>query len=72
MKGNTGFNAETGEYEDLVKAGIVDPTKVVRSEIQNAASVAGMLLTTEVVVGELPKKEGPPGGGMPSMPHEDY
>ena len=72
MKGNTGFNAETGEYEDLVKAGIVDPTKVVRSEIQNAASVAGMLLTTEAVVGELPKKENPSGGGMPSMPHEDY
>ena len=72
MKGNHGFNAETGAYEDLVRAGIVDPTKVVRSEIQNAASVAGMLLTTEAVVGELPKKEGPPGGGMPSMPHEDY
>ena len=69
MKGNTGFNAETGEYEDLVKAGIVDPTKVVRSEIQNAASVAGMLLTTEAVVGELPKKDEP---RMPSMPHEDY
>ena len=69
MKGNHGFNAETGAYEDLVKAGIVDPTKVVRSEIQNAASVAGMLLTTEVVVGELPKKDEP---RMPSMPHEDY
>ncbi|MEK7465117.1 MAG: chaperonin GroEL, partial [Patescibacteria group bacterium] len=69
MKGNTGFNAESGEYEDLVKSGIVDPTKVVRSEIQNAASVAGMLLTTEVVVGELPKKDEP---RMPSMPHEDY
>ncbi|MEK9148345.1 MAG: chaperonin GroEL, partial [Patescibacteria group bacterium] len=72
LKGNHGYNAESGEYEDLVKSGIVDPTKVVRSEIQNAASVAGMLLTTEVVVGELPKKEGPPGGGMPSMPHDDY
>ena len=72
MRGSAGFNAESGAYEDLVKAGIVDPTKVVRSEIQNAASVAGMLLTTEAVVGELPKKDGPPGGGMPSMPHEDY
>lgn len=69
MKGNHGFNAETGAYEDLVRSGIVDPTKVVRSEIQNAASVAGMLLTTEAVVGELPKKDEPK---MPSMPHEDY
>jgi len=71
MKGNHGFNAETGAYEDLVRSGIVDPTKVVRSEIQNAASVAGMLLTTEAVVGELPKKEKDmpmPGG----MPHDDY
>ncbi len=73
MKGSTGFNAETGAYEDLVKSGIVDPTKVVRSEIQNAASVAAMILTTEAVVGELPKKESPAGGGMPGgMPHEDY
>ncbi|OHA09237.1 MAG: chaperonin GroL [Candidatus Sungbacteria bacterium RIFCSPLOWO2_01_FULL_59_16] len=73
LKGSHGYNAETGEYADLVKAGIVDPTKVVRSEIQNAASVAGMLLTTEAVVGELPKKEGPAGGGMPGgMPHDDY
>ncbi len=69
MKGNHGFNAETGAYEDLVKSGIVDPTKVVRSEIQNASSVAGMLLTTEAVVGELPKKDE---AKMSSMPHEDY
>ena len=67
MKGSAGFNAETGAYEDLVKAGIIDPTKVVRSEIQNAASVAAMLLTTEAVVGELPKREkdSPMPGGMP-------
>lgn len=72
-KGSHGYNAESGVYEDLVKAGIVDPTKVVRSEIQNAASVAGMLLTTEAIVGELPKKETPSMGGMPGgMPHEDY
>ncbi|MDP3727370.1 MAG: chaperonin GroEL [bacterium] len=71
MKGSAGFNAETGVYEDLVKAGIVDPTKVVRSEIQNAASVAAMLLTTEAVVGELPKKDNPAGSGMP-MPPGDY
>ncbi|MBI2055393.1 MAG: chaperonin GroEL, partial [Candidatus Sungbacteria bacterium] len=73
MKGGHGYNAETGEYEDLVKAGIVDPTKVVRSEIQNAASVAAMLLTTEAIVGELPKKESSAGGGMPGgMPPGDY
>ncbi len=75
MKGASGFNAESGVYEDLVKAGIVDPTKVVRSEIQNAASVAAMLLTTEVVVGELPKKDNPAGSGMSmpgGMPPGDY
>ncbi len=72
LKGNHGYNAETGNYEDLVKSGIVDPTKVVRSEIQNASSVAAMLLTTEAVVGELPKKDNLAGGGMPSMPSGDY
>ncbi len=71
MKGAHGFNADSGAYEDLVKAGIVDPTKVVRSEIQNAASVAAMILTTEAVVGELPKKDNPAGSGMP-MPPGDY
>ena len=65
LKGNFGYNADTGTYEDLIKAGIVDPTKVVRSALQNAASVAAMLLTTEVVVAELPKKENPMAGGMP-------
>lgn len=69
MKGVMGYNAETGTYEDLIKAGIVDPTKVVRSALQNAASVAGMLLTTEVVVAEIPKKESPPASGMP---HGDF
>ncbi len=67
-KGAWGYNAQTGAYEDLIQAGIVDPTKVVRSTIQNAASVAAMLLTTEVVVGELPKKE----EHMPSAPQMDY
>lgn len=66
-KQNFGFNAATGECEDLRKAGIIDPTKVVRCALQNAASAAGMILTTEAVVGELPEgKEGkgnmPPGG----------
>ena len=66
--GNWGYNAREDRYEDLVAAGIIDPTKVVRSALQNAASVAGLMLTTETMVAELPKKEEPaampPGGGM--------
>jgi len=63
---NHGYNAATGEYEDLRAAGIVDPTKVVRSALQNAASAAGMILTTEAVVSELPEeKDSKGGGGMP-------
>ncbi|MGI9066977.1 MAG: chaperonin GroEL [Pyrinomonadaceae bacterium] len=69
LKGNKGFNAATGEYEDLVAAGIIDPTKVVRTALQNASSIAGLLLTTEAAVCDAPepKKSGPamPGG-------EDY
>ncbi len=70
-KGAFGFNAQTEEYEDLIKAGIIDPTKVVRTALQNAASVAGLLLTTEAMVAEKPKKEKP---APPSMPHgaEDF
>jgi chaperonin GroEL len=64
-KGTFGFNAQTEEYEDLVKAGIIDPTKVVRCAIQNAASVASLLVTTEALVAEKPKKDEP---GMPAMP----
>jgi chaperonin GroEL len=69
LKGNQGFNAATDEYEDLMKAGIIDPTKVTRFALQNAASVAGLLLTTEVMVAEIPeeKKSMMPGGG--GMPH---
>ena len=68
-KGAFGFNAQTEQYEDLVKAGIIDPTKVVRCAIQNAASVASLLVTTEALVAEKPKQEEkmpamPPGGGM--------
>lgn len=66
--GNFGFNAATGEYEDLVVAGIIDPTKVTRSALQNAVSIAGMFLTTEVVITDMPKKDEPAmppmGGGM--------
>ncbi|HRP62399.1 MAG TPA: TCP-1/cpn60 chaperonin family protein, partial [Phycisphaerales bacterium] len=53
MKMNGGFNAATGEYEDLVKSGIIDPALVIRTALQNAASVAGLMLTTDVVITEL-------------------
>jgi chaperonin GroEL len=64
-----GFNAQSGEYEDLVKAGVIDPTKVSRTALQNAASVASLMLTTMALVAEKPKEEdkGPPGGGMGGM-----
>jgi chaperonin GroEL len=67
-KGAVGYNAETGEYEDLLKAGIIDPTKVTRAALQNAASVAGLLLTTEVLIAEMPEpdKAAAP-GGAPDM-----
>jgi chaperonin GroEL len=64
-KGSNGYNAATEEYEDLMKAGIIDPTKVVRTALLNAASVAGLLLTTEAMVAEKPKEEKQPAGGMP-------
>ena len=69
-KGNYGFNAQTEEYGDLVKMGILDPTKVVRAAIQNAASIAGLMITTEATVAEKPKKDNGPGmppGGMGGM-----
>ena len=63
-KGNEGYNVATGEFEDLVKAGVVDPKKVTRSALQNAASIAGLLLTTECLITEIPEKDKPaPGGG---------
>ncbi len=63
-KGNYGYNVATGEYQDLVKAGVVDPAKVTRTALQNAASVSGLLLTTECMITEIPeKKEAPSGGG---------
>jgi chaperonin GroEL len=68
-KGNFGFNAETGKYEDLMDAGIIDPTKVARFALQNASSVAGLLLTTEAMVAEKPEKKKAPAG--PPMPSED-
>jgi len=74
-KGNEGYNVATNEYEDLVKAGVVDPTKVTRAALQNASSIAGLLLTTECLITEVPEKEKPaPGGGGhgPGMGGMDY
>jgi chaperonin GroEL len=66
-----GFNAQTEEYGDLVASGVIDPAKVVRTALQDAASVAGLLITTEAAVVEAPKKNAPapamPGGGMGDM-----
>ena len=63
--GNIGLNALTSKFEDLVVAGVIDPVKVTRSALQNAASVAMMLLTTEALIADLPEKTPPPAGGMP-------
>ena len=67
LEAETGFNAATGHYENLIEAGVIDPTKVVRFAIQNASSIAGLMLTTEAVVAEIPEKKKdapmPPGGG---------
>jgi chaperonin GroEL len=74
---NWGYDAQTGEYVDMVKAGIIDPTKVVRCALQDAASVAGLLITTEAMIAERPEKKGPPmggpgGGGMGGMGDMDF
>jgi chaperonin GroEL len=77
-KGNNGYNVATGQYEDLVKAGVVDPTKVTRIALQNAASIAGLLLTTECIITDAPEKDKAPaggpggGGGMGGMGGMDY
>jgi len=70
MDGDEGFNAQTERYENLVQAGVIDPTKVVRSALQNAASIASLLLTTEAVISLIPEKHEPvamSGGGMGGM-----
>ena len=67
FEGAKGFNAATGEYVDMVKAGIIDPKKVTRSALENAASAAAMILTTEAVVADLPEKKDKGGAGMPDM-----
>ena len=68
-KGNFGYNASTGEYVDMIKTGILDPTKVTRLALQNAVSIAGLMITTEAVVVELPKEDSDGGaaGGAPGM-----
>jgi len=76
-KGAEGYNFVTEKYEDLIKTGVVDPTKVARTALQNAASIASLLLTTEALITEIPEKEktpagGPPGGGMGGMGGMDY
>jgi chaperonin GroEL len=74
-KGNFGYNAQTGEYGDMIAFGILDPTKVTRSALQNAASIAGLMITTEAMVAEAPKKEEaamPAGGGMGGMGGMDF
>ncbi|NIT55530.1 MAG: chaperonin GroEL, partial [Aliifodinibius sp.] len=65
-----GYNARTEEYEDLIKAGVIDPKKVTRTALENAASVAGLMLTTEAIISDKPSEgddddDGPAGGGMP-------
>ena len=76
-KGNYGYNAQTGEYGDMIEFGILDPTKVTRTALQNAASIAGLMITTEAMVAEAPKKEeahghGGGGGGMGGMGGMDF
>jgi chaperonin GroEL len=70
LKPEEGFNAQTETYENLVDAGVIDPTKVVRCALQNAASVSGLLLTTEAIVAEIPEKKKEP--AMPAGGMDDY
>ena len=67
-KGSFGYNARDDKFEDLVQAGIIDPTKVARYALQNAASAAGLFLTTEVAITDIPKKEDDSHGGLGQMP----
>jgi chaperonin GroEL len=65
-----GFDADTNEYVDMIQAGIIDPAKVERVALQNAASIASLLLTTEAIITDIPEEK-PAGGGAPAMPHGD-
>src|SRR5271154_6418100 len=69
---NFGFNASTATYEDLVKSGVIDPTKVTRSALQNASSIAALMLTTEAMIAEIPEKKAAPAPGGPHGPDMDY
>jgi len=73
---NLGYDAQNDRYTDMVKAGIIDPTKVVRTALQDAASIAGLLVTTEAMISEIPEKKEmppmPPGGGMGGMGGMDF
>jgi len=69
---NFGFNAATAQYEDLVKSGVIDPTKVTRSALQNASSIAALMLTTEAMIAEIPEKKSAPAPGGPHGPDMDY
>jgi len=69
---NFGFNAATDTYEDLVLAGVIDPTKVTRTALQNAASIASLMLTTEAMVAEIPEKKSAPAGPGGHGPEMDY
>ena len=62
---NFGFDAQAGKYGDMISMGIVDPAKVTRAAVENATSVAGMILTTEALIADIPEKDAPMGGGMP-------
>ena len=75
QSGNYGYNAANGEFGDMVQFGILDPTKVTRTALQNAASIAGLMITTEAIVAEAPKKDAPAapgGGGMGGMGDMDF
>jgi chaperonin GroEL len=67
-----GLDASTGEYVDMIKAGIIDPAKVTRSALQNAASIAALFLTTEAVIADKPEKQPAGGGGMPGGGDMDF
>jgi chaperonin GroEL len=70
---NFGYNAASDTYEDLVASGVIDPTKVTRSALQNAASIAGLMLTTEAMIAEIPEKKAAPAGGPGGHgPEMDY
>jgi chaperonin GroEL len=70
---NFGFNAQSGEFQDLVKAGVIDPTKVTRTALQNASSISALMLTTEAMIAEIPeKKSAAPGGPGGHGPEMDY